>query len=168
MTSGITTGSGVQRLLSTVGRNLVATFAVIALLVGLVFAMLFNTVGTLSNNGDQVEHTYQVLMVIASVRSSLTSAETGQRGFLITGQDDYLAPYTQAQSDLESQQEELRELTSDNARQQKRLDTLAPLITAKLSEMQNTIDLRREQSFRAARDVVLTNQGKTVMATSPP
>ncbi|MEU4238556.1 CHASE3 domain-containing protein [Actinoplanes sp. NPDC026619] len=89
-----------------------------------------------------MEHTYLVLCRIADVSVALKDAETGQRGFLITGEDSYLAPYTAAQTNVATAQQTLRTLTADNAAQQARLDELAPLIESKFAELKETIDLR--------------------------
>jgi methyl-accepting chemotaxis protein len=155
--------AGPGRLLATIGRKLTATFVGIALLVGAVLVLLYGTVDRLSDTAGRVDHTYRVLEQIDAVRSSLKDAETGQRGYLITGKDTYLAPYRAAQGDLADEQGALRRLTADNAEQQKRLDALAPLVDSKLAELKQTIDLRRTEGFDAALKIVLTDRGKAVM-----
>jgi methyl-accepting chemotaxis protein len=66
----------------------------------IIAALAFQSVGSVRASSDQVDHTYQVLQTIERVSSSLKDAETGQRGFLITGKQAYLAPYEQAGKDL--------------------------------------------------------------------
>src|ERR1700712_4478169 len=141
--------SGLLRL-STIGHKLTAIFAAIALVFGAVCLVSYKSVNKLSENAGRVEHTYVVLGEIDALESSLKDAETGQRGFVITGQDSYLTPYLQAIQDLTTEQATLRTLTADNAHQQTRLDTLAPLVQAKLAELKDTIDLRRARGFTAA------------------
>nr|BFE58031.1 CHASE3 domain-containing protein [Dactylosporangium thailandense] len=148
---------------ATIGLKLGVIFVGIAVVFGAVCTVAYLSVDSLVENTGKVRHTYEVLSRLDALNSSLKDAETGQRGFLITGEDSYLAPYTQALQDLAAEQQALRTLTADNARQQQRLDQLAPLVTAKLNELKQTIDLRRASGFDAAQKVVLTNAGKTVM-----
>jgi methyl-accepting chemotaxis protein len=93
----------------------------------------------------------------------LKDAETGQRGYIITGVDSYLEPYQSALAAIKSTVENVRKLTADNPNQQRRLAALSPLIDAKLAELKQTIDLRRSEGFDAATKVVLSNVGKTAM-----
>ena len=149
--------------LATIGRKLTVVFVGVSLVFGTVCIVAYRSVEQLAVNSARVEHTYQVLGELDALRSSLKDAETGQRGYLITGEAAYLSPYQQALSDLSSEQDHVRDLTADNQHQQQRLDQLAPLVQAKLAELQQTIDLRRTQGFAAARQVVLTDRGKAVM-----
>ncbi len=129
----------------------------------LVSIISFLSVNRLAENSRWVDHTHQVLIALESVLSTLKDAETGQRGYLITGAERYLEPYTAAVSSLAQQLADLRTLTADNPQQQQRLDSLNPLITSKLTELQQTIDLRRTQGFDAAVQIVLTDRGKQIM-----
>lgn len=110
-----------------------------------------------------VTHTHQVLEARENILSLLKDAETGQRGYLITGEQRYLEPYNNAKSSLTQSIAKLRELTSDNPTQQQRIAALDPLVSSKLEELKQTIDLRAQTGFEAARKVVLTDQGKQVM-----
>ncbi|MFC7273057.1 methyl-accepting chemotaxis protein [Paractinoplanes rhizophilus] len=110
-----------------------------------------------------VSHTYQVLEALETITGRLKDAETGQRGFLITGQDGYLAPYEAALAAITGDIDAVAALTKDNADQQQRVAQLRPLVSAKLAELNETIDLRRDKGFEAARAVVLTDKGKAVM-----
>src|SRR4051812_27035166 len=111
--------------MTTIGRKLAVIFVGIAVVFGAVCAVAYASVDSLVSNTGMVQHTYKVLGRIEALNSSLKDAETGQRGSLITGEDDYLAPYTQALDALTAEQQALRPLTADNARQQQRLDQLA-------------------------------------------
>jgi methyl-accepting chemotaxis protein len=84
---------GPSGVLGSIGRKLIMIFAAIGVLFAVVSAVAYSSVGSLTENARMVAHTYQVLGRIEAVRSGLKDAETGQRGYLITGRDDYLAPY---------------------------------------------------------------------------
>lgn len=108
-------------------------------------------------------HINQVRLAIQAEFSQLQDAESGQRGYLITGDDTYLAPYNASVAQIATETASLRALTAGQPAQQQRLDALAPLVSAKLAEMQQTIDLRRAQGFAAAQSVVQNNQGQQTM-----
>jgi signal transduction histidine kinase len=110
-----------------------------------------------------VAHTQLVIETLAATLSALQDAETGQRGYLITGADSYLGPYRHAMATLGADTTALRQLTRDNARQQKHLDTLAVLVGAKAEELRGTIDLRQTRGFAAAAVLVQTGRGKESM-----
>jgi methyl-accepting chemotaxis protein len=118
---------------------------------------------TLERNSGMVEHTYQVLRGLDAIASTLKDAETGQRGYIVTGEDRYLAPYQQAFTAIDGEIGRVASLTSDNPSQQQRIATLRPLVATKLDELKQTIDLRRTSGFETARAVVLTDKGKAVM-----
>jgi signal transduction histidine kinase len=104
-----------------------------------------------------------ILRKLESLFSTVKDAETGQRGYLLTGQASYLEPYHSAIKKLRPQVEELQTLTRADSKQQQHLSTLNPLITQKLAELQKSINLRQNQGFDAALSEVLTNEGKQLM-----
>jgi PAS domain S-box-containing protein len=109
------------------------------------------------------KNSYEVGRALDETRARLDDAETGQRGFLLTGDEAYLEPYREAIKNLDRVTDELKKLTSDNPDQQERIQRLEPLIESKLAELQRTIDLRRKDGLGAANQVVLGGQGKQLM-----
>lgn len=95
--------------------------------------------------------------------SMLQDAETGQRGFVITGEERYLAPYNDALLRVQPAISEIKKLTADNPNQQRRIDMLNPLVATKLAELQAVIDVRRGKGFEPAMREVLTDNGKKAM-----
>ena len=108
-------------------------------------------------------HTHEVLEKIESFLSEMKGAESGQRGYLLTGKDQYLEPYGTAVQAVAVQIEELRKLTSDNPSQQSRIKTLRALMIAKLAELMEMIDLRQSSGFDQAVAVVSTDRGQQIM-----
>src|SRR5271169_46799 len=80
----------------------------------------------LQNESDRkwVTHTYLVIEKVDAVLANLIDAETGQRGFLLTGDHLYLDPYLAAIPRIDKNLEDLRQLTSDNPVQQRSLARL--------------------------------------------
>src|SRR5207302_5901928 len=72
-------------------------------------------------NNAAVAHTHEVLAELETVLSLLKDAETGQRGYLLTGNPEYLEPYDKARTKIDETIKHLRELTADNANQKPRL-----------------------------------------------
>jgi len=104
----------------------------------------------------------EVLAKIESLFSELKDAETGQRGYLLTGQDSYLAPYDAAILAIPGQLEDLRKLALDPG-QQARIGTLRPLISTKMAELKETIDLQQTGAAAAALQVLSSHRGKQLM-----
>ncbi len=148
--------------MSIVNRVL-ASFVLALVLLGVIGIMSFRTTNQLLENEKWEQHTHEVLTELARVLSIATDLETGQRGYLITGAEQYLEPYIAALSALDSVMASVRALTSDNPDQQERLDSLAPLLTAKRAELRETIELRRTIGFDAALELVLMDTGKEIM-----
>ncbi len=109
------------------------------------------------------DHTYEVLDSLAETVGQLSDAETGQRGYLLTGNETYLEPYSAAIKSVNQTVAHLKNLTADNPDQQKRIQALAPLIEKKLAEMKSTVDLRRNKGVEAAIGVVLEGSGERAM-----
>jgi len=135
----------------------------IAAIVSLLGLLTVGALGALRASRALVSHTHRVIETVQATLSTLQDAETGQRGFVITGDGRYLAPYRQAIKAIADDTLRLRRLTKDNPAQQQRLDTLNGLITAKLAELDETISLRRASGFEAASAKVLTDEGRQLM-----
>jgi len=147
----------------SIDRKTTAGFGVaLAALVG-IGAFSFLSLSRLKNTSNQVEHTYKVINKLGTLLSQLTDAETGQRGYLLTGEIRYLKPYENAIASIDQNLDELQELTANNPDQQQHITQLSPLITFKLAELKETITLRQSQGYEAALRVVKTDRGKQAM-----
>lgn len=110
-----------------------------------------------------VTHTYQVLDGISALLSNLDGAETGQRGFLLTGDESYREPFLSALREERQDRQSLRRLTADNRAQQRSLDTLDRLVEATYSELRKTMTLRQEKGQDAVLVIVRAQEGKRIM-----
>jgi len=109
-----------------------------------------------------------VLYHLSRVLGPLTDAETGQRGYVVTGEDRYLEPYRSAESLFAEGRtcvhiDALRGLTKDNPAQQERVNALERLARERLANLAATITLRRDKGPEAARARILTDVGKRIM-----
>jgi signal transduction histidine kinase/DNA-binding response OmpR family regulator/CHASE3 domain sensor protein len=123
----------------------------------------YRNVAVLRANSQQIWHSHDVLMAIDDLLSTVQDTETGQRGYLLTGNDRYLQPYQEAASRVVARTDAVRNLTRDNPTQQANLAVLERRIVSKLAELEETIALRRTQSVAAALAVVNTDRGKSEM-----
>ncbi len=147
----------------TFGRKIAAGFAISFLLLAGIGLVAYRSIDSLTKTSYLVTHTHLVLEHIASVLSQLKDAETGPRGFVITGDEAFLEPYNSANAAIPKLVKELRELTADNPNQQKRLDEAEPLVAAKLEEMKRFIELRRTKGLAPAMKEIQSGRGKKFM-----
>ena len=108
-------------------------------------------------------HSSSVIELTERVLSEMTDSETGQRGFVITGDESYLEPFINGSAAVAGTMTELRKLTADNSGHQTRLDETERLIGGRLDELRRTIGLRRAQGFEATQREILHGQGKRYM-----
>ena len=126
-----------SRSRSRTSQTLAITLTALAALALIVNAQLTVTnVRRLRDAEEWVVHTHQVLDTLRSLLSSATDAETGQRGFLITGRTTYLEPYEAGKAAVRLRLSRMEELTRDNPSQQKRIEALRPMVADKLEELQ--------------------------------
>jgi len=133
---------------------------------GLAFTVLlavgllqYGTTKQLVEAGHRVAHSDVVLAGIQTVLADVKDAESWLRGYAATGDDLFLAPCRSAISETPRDLGQLRQLTLDNPRQQRRLDTLGPLIARRFNHMERVIELRRDRGILAASDFMLQGEG---------
>ncbi|GID94169.1 hypothetical protein Adi01nite_35810 [Amorphoplanes digitatis] len=124
----------------------------------------YGRIDSLVTNQVPVARANEVMHRVDIVRSDVQDAERGQRGFIITGQEEYLAPYHRALGRIDESVVRLRQLTAGDPEQQRLLSDLDEALGDKLAEMNQTITLRREQGFEAAQQLVLTQRGTRAMS----
>jgi CHASE3 domain sensor protein len=112
---------------------------------------------------DSQAQTEKVIDHFDGLLSSLKDAETGQRGYIITGDPAYLEPHQTSLGVFPAQLADLRRLTADNPAQQQRLQTLTTLIAAKLANLKETIELRERQGLAVASAAAMAQSGKRLM-----
>ncbi len=132
---------------------------------GLLLAAVLSYLGLVRQLEDHewIIHTHTVLEKLGEVRGNVTEVEAGERGYLITGDDVYLAPYDRGARELRRNLNELRQLVGDDAKQQRALDRLEPLVAAKLAFLAERIRIRRQQGLGAAAAAVREGFGKQLM-----
>ncbi|HEX6533235.1 MAG TPA: CHASE3 domain-containing protein [Gemmatimonadaceae bacterium] len=133
------------------------------LLVLAVGALALLALRQVSLTRQSVDRAHRVVETSARVLARLLDAETGQRGYLITGDESYLAPYDSARSQMPAAFRRLREAVADDPAQLLRVDSLGALASAKLEELRVTIDLQRANRSAQALAMTRTDRGSAVM-----
>jgi len=139
-----------------------------ALIVGVALAAataLLSTVSTrgIADAGIRVARTQTTLLEINQLLASLIDTETGQRGYILTGLDSYLEPYTRAAGGLDEQLAGLRQRFENTPDQLATLDRISGLVAAKKTEMSQTIELRRANAIVPALHIVDSGTGQKTM-----
>ncbi len=121
------------------------------------------SIDVLLSGEDWVQHTWKVISQVEEIMSSAKDAETGNRGFLITGDNDYLAQYKAALKQLPEELDRFKTLTADNASQQVRVQEMRAILDERLSLLQQGINLRRTGERDSVHALVLSGTGKAQM-----
>ncbi|MDQ8027399.1 MAG: response regulator [Brevundimonas sp.] len=153
---------------ATLGRSRIEIWAAAGLAAVLAFFLVsgviaYANVADLRATNQRVVQTHTVLVSADELLTAVQDAETGQRGYLLTGDTRYLQPYDQALSVVGSRLDNLTSLTADNPRQQATIAQLQQHVDAKMTELAESIALRRTDGFEAALALVATDRGKTEM-----
>lgn len=103
------------------------------------------------------------LRELSTFLTGLDEAETGKRGFVITGEDEFLAPYRAGKEAVTRGADRIHELFQADEAQKRRLEALEPLVTERMREIDETIEARRQGGFEAALKLVREDRGKKTM-----
>ncbi len=107
---------------------------------------LHANVSTLGESSHWVEHTYEVLATIRNILAHVVDMETGMRGYLLAGQEGFLAPYNSGQAQFAKDLEGLKKTVSDNPVQVRRLDVIKQSVEAWISKVVNPAIALRKQT----------------------
>jgi len=111
----------------------------------------------------QVRQALEVEGGLSTVLSDIQDAETGQRGYLLTGQTDYLAPYVSAIARIDGNVKALGAATADNSGQQASMRRLSDLVAARRVRLNETIALHRSGDHDGARSPNHLGPGNAMM-----
>ena len=155
-----------MRFLANRGPVIAVALLVVALVADAVLSL--HNIREVATSVQWVSHTNEVLTRLETVLSTLKDAETGQRGYLLTGEPAYLEPYRDAVDRLPRQIADLRQVTLDNPAQTVRVLRLDQLASEQLAILRRGLDLfalepDRGRALAAARQTVLSGQGKPTM-----
>lgn len=144
-------------------KNVASVIASVALL-AVVLWMAHLSLREVQATSDLSHHTQEVRVALDAVRESLLKMETGQRGYLLTGQEIYLEPYTSGLAVLDAQLQELQRLIADSDTQTRRLQSLRESVAQRRTQLAHALRLRQAEGMEAALAYLRTGQGIATMA----
>ena len=132
-----------MKVKATFKRNLLIGFGVSLLLLVVSSVASFFSIRNLLTSAYWVDHTNTVILKLESTLSFMKDAETGQRGYLLTGDDKFLEPYKGAYDSVQATLNGLKELTRDNNDQQIAVEQLRLLVVRRQSLLRESIQARK-------------------------
>lgn len=164
--SNRTTGVTWQALAARAGRVPLAVVAItlvsIALLVVNASLLVINTAGTMDSN-EQYARSYEIKRSLTAFESIITSAESGQRGYLLTGQTAYLEPFFRATRSWRIEINRLRNLTASNPARQSEIAELETMTAAAVKRLELTISRTDQPGPTGNADVAGTGRATASM-----
>jgi PAS domain S-box-containing protein len=131
--------------------------------IGVTYALSAMQDASIKRSVDRVEHTHEVIKALETVLNDADDVETGQRGFLLTGEASYLEPYRQGLASIWGHFARASELTRDNVRQQDRLQVLQALLHARLMVSTQVVELAEAGDRQQAVEIVKSGRGRRLM-----
>lgn len=124
--------------------------------------LYFSSTQAFIESSEEVQTSQKVINQLEVVMSLIKDAETGQRGFIITENELFLAPYYTASNSLEDELVELSLLIQDSVQKQ-RYDTLIPDVSSMMARLDFSIDLIKRNEFDSAVSYIVSVTGKKYM-----
>lgn len=146
-------------------RKLATAFLLVIAVAFATSALTWRNLSTLEQNNQWTEHTHKVIAQASAIGAAMVDAETGIRGYLISGADNFLEPYRNSGKAFRSALDEAKRLTADNPSQQKRLeqiDRIAGEWRQDVAEREIAL-MRAQQTVTEARNIEAGGAGKKYM-----
>ena len=143
------------------GRKIIIGFIACAIVLFCVAIFSFKNTEKFVASNNLVNHSNQVLYEFEQILKSSIDAETGVRGYIITGDAIFLKPFASANSKIIEKIEKVKELTKDNSTQQKNIEELTKQFKLRLENLNKGITLRKN-NFEKARTFVASREGKQI------
>jgi CHASE3 domain sensor protein len=126
-------------------------------------AVAYRQTRQLHEDAALMVHTHEVMEALDDLLSTVKNAETDQRGYLITGEEDYLKSYDAAIAATKQKIVRIKQLIQDSPEEQDRIPRLQSLVDVELDELAGTVAFRKQPGFDAVRLKALTDQETKAM-----
>ncbi|BAZ20472.1 diguanylate cyclase with PAS/PAC and GAF sensors [Kalymmatonema gypsitolerans NIES-4073] len=146
----------------SIERRITTTFTILLLVLGCIGALGYWNTTQLISTAGWVEHTHEVLKELEGLLAHLLGAESGQRGYIITGNYQYLDSYYLSTHTINDKVNTIRKLTSDNSQQQQRIQALKPILEKRLMLLRETLTIRQQKGFQAAQQFIEQDVGRNL------
>lgn len=148
---------------STAERNILAAYLAALLILAVISVASYRSIMHLNDAARWVEHTHQDIEKIQELVRSARTMESALRGFLLTGDDEFLRPYQFSVDKIEAEMPDLGRLLTDDAGQLRRWNEMKPLIKQNLSFIKESIAQRKTENQVSAMTQARTLQGERLM-----
>ncbi|GAA5143161.1 sensor histidine kinase [Thalassotalea piscium] len=152
----------IEKLLENnkVSWGLIFSIVVGVIVINIVLAL--KTIDDLSITQKGITNTGEIILSLDKLHNLVLSAETGQRGYLLTEKEDYLQPYQNAIGQVIKQIKLVNSLNSDLEIQGEKIAELSNLVEIKMIELSDTVDLALSDNEKRALKIVMTGRGRTL------
>ncbi len=147
----------------TVGAKIGTGFAIGLVILLIIGATAYANINKLVETSYWVDHTRLVLDDLGNVLQAVTDAETGQRGYLLTGKEDYLGPYKSAPATVADLVKKLQKEVNDNPSQLERLQHLNDYAQRRIGQLKAAIDVQNTKGPDAVKQLLLSGDGREEM-----
>ncbi|ABF87794.1 methyl-accepting chemotaxis protein [Myxococcus xanthus DK 1622] len=147
----------------SIGNRIALGFGLSLLMLLIVAGVSFQGANQLTTSTAGLLTAHENFRIIREVRALLMDAESGQRGFILTGDESYLVPYREAAVALQNDLSRLRDAMADHPNQRARLNRLEPIVTQRVNRLEEGIRLRRQEGLEAGAKFIQAGQGREVM-----
>lgn len=148
---------------ASLGRSLLGLLSLALVLLLIVNLATFFMIGRTAEFNDTIDRSLRVQMAARDVLTRLVDAETGQRGYLLTARQEFVAIHDEAIRDLPTLMQELDDLTRGDSELNQRVDRLRDLTRERMSLMDASITLARSGRIGDAVQIVRDGRGKQLM-----
>lgn len=138
-------------------------FGIVLILTGIVTTFSEISKAKLKQMHNVEKHTYNIKLLLRQLEKDIVDAETGQRGFLLTGKENYLQRYATLQNNFKARSEDLKNLVNNDSSQSKKTDQIIQLAQTKFSELEETIDLKKAGKDQEISAVLADDKGEQIM-----
>ena len=147
----------------TLGKKILTGFIICSLVLIVVAIISFRNSGKVIATTRWVDHSHEVLYELEQILASSVDAETGERGYILTGDENYLEPFNKAKSNILEHLYKVKELTIDNPTQQKTNQEIGERADVLVKHLEKCIQVRKTDGFEKALDMVVSGAGKSTL-----
>jgi CheY-like chemotaxis protein/CHASE3 domain sensor protein/putative methionine-R-sulfoxide reductase with GAF domain len=144
-------------------KKILSGFVICSLMLLLVGVISFRNSEKFISSNQWVNHTHEVLNEFEQIRVSFIDAETGERGYIITGDESYLEPFNSAKSKIFEHLDKIKKLTVDNPGQQKNIKEIEEKAELQIKRLEEVVQARKTDGFAKSQDLIVTGVGKRLL-----
>ena len=160
---GVFYSSPLHYIMLSFQKKIAGFFVLVSVVLSILFFAFNKNKKQAAETTNWVEHTHEVLFAAEQVNTQSNEIQSGARGYIITGEENYLPIFTNTANTINDNIRRLRILVKDNPDQQVRIDTLKKLIDTYIANQMQLFNIRRNEGFEVAQKKILKGDGKVMI-----